>query len=190
MKGGKSRKSFYSLLTVFSCVILLLLVADSVPGQACSPVSVSYIVRDEKGVPLSDEELRTLAAQLPKQMGDATTSASETSFAADARTYYWRESVDWEKGSRTPSLQFSNAGICAMHFGDIVLAYRGKTMRLVFDLDIARYQQDRRPVIDSLPFQNGAFRLDLAGWTHDKDKMIPATRWKKFTPPRKSRRIR
>jgi hypothetical protein len=189
MENRRWKMIFIHGLSPAVCLVLLLGFAKTAAAQSCSPVSVSYIVRDEKGTPLSEEDLKTVAEQLPKQVGDATTSASETSFAPDARTYYWQESVEWEKGNRMPSLQFYNAGICAMHFGDIALMYRGKTMRLVFDIDIARYQPDRRPVVDSLPFQNGTFRLDLVGWTHDKDKVIPASRWKKFTPPRGSRRV-
>jgi len=51
-------------------------------------------------------------------------------------------------------------------------------MTLIFEISIERYQSDRRPVIDSLPFQNGTFFLDLSEWPHSRDKMIPATRWK------------
>jgi hypothetical protein len=52
-------------------------------------------------------------------------------------------------------------------------------MRLRFDIDISRTQDDRQQVVDSLRFQNGVFHLDLTGWTRDRNKLIPATRWKK-----------
>jgi len=52
-------------------------------------------------------------------------------------------------------------------------------MRLNFNITIDRSQRDRRPVIDSLPFQEGTFVLDLTSWTRNEDKMIPATLWKK-----------
>jgi hypothetical protein len=52
-------------------------------------------------------------------------------------------------------------------------------MRLIFNIDIARTQPDRRPVIDSPPFQEGIFELDLSGWPRSENKMIPAERWKK-----------
>ena len=67
-----------------------------------------------------------------------------------------------------------------MHFSEITLNYKKRKMRLIFGIDLPRYQPDRRPVVDSLPFQNGTFQLDLKGWTHDKDQMIPAVRWKRI----------
>jgi hypothetical protein len=39
-------------------------------------------------------------------------------------------------------------------------------------IDITWAQPDRRPVIDSLPFQEGSFELDLSGWSHDNDPSI------------------
>jgi hypothetical protein len=163
------------------CLLLsgLILPAASY-AQSCNPAVVSYIVRDETGNVLSSDELKTVAAELPKQIGDATTSVNETSFAPDSRTYYWPESVEWAKGNRLPSLQFSNVGICAMRFSQIILTRKNKKMRLIFDIEILRFQEDRRPVVDSLPFQNGTFRLDLRNWMHDKDKMIPASYWKRI----------
>jgi hypothetical protein len=67
-----------------------------------------------------------------------------------------------------------------MRLTEATLTYHNKVMRLIFKIDIARDQLDRRPVIDSPPFQEGAFELDLNGWSRDKDRMIPAQRWKKI----------
>ncbi|HEY6122206.1 MAG TPA: hypothetical protein VIV66_19770 [Pyrinomonadaceae bacterium] len=149
-------------------------------GQSCNPVAVSYIVRDETGKVLTTDELKSVAEQLPRQIGDATTSVSEISFAPDNKSYYWSESTEWPNGTKVPSLLFSNEAVCAMHFSEITLRYKARTMRLIFDLDLPRYQPDRRPVVDSLPLQTGTFRLDLKGWAHEKDKMIPAIRWKRL----------
>lgn len=52
-----------------------------------------------------------------------------------------------------------------MHLGEATLQYGGKRMRLFFNIDITRNQDDRRPVIDSLPFQTGAFKLEMSGST-------------------------
>ena len=43
-------------------------------------------------------------------------------------------------------------------------------MFVIFNLDMARSQSDRRPVIDSLPFQEGTFALSLKGWSGARDK--------------------
>jgi hypothetical protein len=180
MENGKWKMKSLPVIGCFCLLLCGLVFPAASNNQSCNPAVVSYIVRDETGKVLGATELKTLAEQLPKQIGDATTSVNETSFAPDKRTYYWQESVEWEKGERLPSLQFSNAGICAMRFGEVRLRRNEKTMRLIFDIEILRFQQDRRPVIDSLPFQNGTFRLDLKNWTHEKDKMIPASHWKRI----------
>jgi len=168
--------------SIWFVLFIVLLVGKTAVAQSCNPVSVNYIVRDETGRMLSSDQLTEVATQLPKQIGDATTSVTDTSFAPDNKTYYWSEDTQWATGTKVPTLMFSNAAICAMHFSEITLHYKNKTMRLVFGIDLPRYQPDRRPVVDSLPFQNGAFRLDLSGWTHDKDKIIPASRWKRLRP--------
>ena len=136
-------------------------------------------MRDEKGNVLTEAELKSVYEQLPKAIGNAQTSITEASFAADGNTLYWQESVDWKTGEKIRSLEFANAETCTMHLGQVDLSHHGKKMHLVFNLDIGRDQRDRRPVIDSLPFQEGAFVLDLTGWSNMRDKLIPAKRWKK-----------
>jgi hypothetical protein len=160
-------------------LFFLTLMVGPIYAQSCNPAAVHYIVRDEKGNVLSEADLKLIAELVPKQIGDATTSVGETSFAPDNVTFYWPESIEWDKGTKVPSLDFSNAGICALRFSEVTLTYHNKKMRLIFDLEILRFQEDRRPVINSLPFQAGTFRLDLRGWAHDREKMIPATHWKK-----------
>jgi len=166
--------------SIWFVLLFVLVVVKTASAQACNPVTVNYIVRDEAGRVLTNTELTEVAAQLPRQIGDATTSVTDTSFAPDNKTYYWPEDTAWAGGTKVPTLMFANAAICAMHFSEITLHYKNKSMRLIFSIDLPRYQPDRRPVVDSLPFQSGTFRLDLAGWTHDKDKIIPASRWKRL----------
>jgi hypothetical protein len=160
---------------------LLFLPLTSVSAQSCNPAVVDYIVRDEKGNVLSGEELKAIHQQLPETIGNANTAVGEVSFTSDGVTYYWPESVDWDKGKKVSTLEFANAGTCTLNLPRVDLAYHGMKMTLIFEISIERYQDDRRPVIDSLPFQNGTFILDLSSWSHSRDKLIPATRWKKST---------
>lgn len=146
-------------------------------AQYCNPAMVSYIVRDENGEVLSAAALKSVCEQLPKSIGEARVYAGETSFANDRRTFYWTESVEWAKGEKVPSLHFSNNETCVMHFAEVTLTHQDKKMRLIFNIEITRAQPDRRPVIDSLPFQEGTFALDLNGWSHDTDKIIPSEKW-------------
>jgi hypothetical protein len=87
---------------------------SSARAQYCNPATVSLIVRDERGKALTEAELKSVSEQLPKSIGDARTFVGETSFAADGKTFYWPESVDWAHGQKVPSLQFSNSSTCTM----------------------------------------------------------------------------
>ena len=158
---------------------LLLLSWTSAQAQSCNPAVVSYIIRDEKGAVIKGEELKSVHQQLPEKIGDAQTSVGEVSFAGDGVTFYWPESVEYPKGTKIPVLEFANARTCTMNLGQVDLSHRGKQMHLLFNIEIARFQDDRRPVIDSLPFREGTYRLDLTGWPHSSEKLIPANRWKK-----------
>lgn len=164
-------------------VVLLVLVicacGNSIQAQFCNPAVVSYLVRDEKGELLTEKELQPVYEGLPKKIGDAHTQLDEVSFADDGITFYWPESEDWKKGKKVPALKFLNYETCTLHFTEVTLNYHQRSMRLVFNIDIERKQSDRRPVVDSLPFQEGTFELDLNGWPREEDKMIPSARWKR-----------
>src|ERR1051325_157517 len=165
-------------ITIRSLFIALsLLTATAAHAQSCNPAAVSYIVRDERGSVLSADELKTL--QIPKVIGNADTSVGEVSIAGDRVTFYRQESVDWDKGNKLPALEFANAKTCTLDFPSLDLTYHGKKMHLIFNINIDRHQPDRRPVIDSSPFAEGTFVLDLTSWPHKEDKVIPATQWKK-----------
>ena len=166
---------------VFSLLILVFLASVSLTqAQYCNPAVVSYIFHDENGKLLSQTELKPVYEQLPKSIGDANTYLGEVSFAEDGKTYYWPESVDWEKGKKVAALQFINNKTCTIHLTEVTLFYHQKKMRLIFNIDIDKTQSDRRPVIDSLPFQEGTFELDLSGMPREEDKTIPSERWKKI----------
>jgi hypothetical protein len=164
-----------SMLSIW--LVMILVATPSAPSQSCNPAVVDYIVRDEKGQVLSAADLKSIYELLPKEIGNAGVNTSQVSFAEDKKTYYWLESVEWEKGAKVPALEFANAATCTLHLEEVTLTYHGKKMRLIFNIDIARNQHDRRPVIDSVPFQEGTFTLDLTGWTHDPEKLIPSTHW-------------
>ena len=160
--------------------LLVLITTGTSPAQSCNPAVVNLILRDEKGNTLGETVLNTIYEQLPKLIGDAQPSVGVVSFAADGKTYYWPEDTDFPKGKKVPCLEFVNNKTCTMHFPEVILKFQNKTMRLVFNIDITRTQQDRRPVIQSPPFQEGAFELDLRGWSREPELMITAERWKKL----------
>jgi hypothetical protein len=64
----------------------------------------------------------------------------------------------------------------------VTLKYRGKTMRLIFDLEIPRVGASFE--VDSLPFQEGTFKLDLGQRQYrplSDWPFFPATAWKKIS---------
>jgi hypothetical protein len=152
--------------------------AGSAFAQSCNPAVVNYLVRDEKGKLMNDAEITAVYERLPKSIDDARTFIGEVAFASDGKTFYWPESVDWPKGQKMLALQFINNKTCTMQLSEATLTYRHKTMRLIFNLKITRTQDDRRPVIDGPPFQEGVFKLDLKNWPTNRDQLIPARRWK------------
>lgn len=158
---------------------LMLFTWTPAQAQSCNPAVVHYIMRDEKGAVITGDELKAVHQQLPETVGNADTSVGEVSFAADGVTFYWPESVEYPKGKKVPVLEFANARTCTLNLAQVDLTYRGKQMHLLFNIDIARSQDDRRPVIDSLPFREGTYRLDLTGWSQSRETLTPATRWKK-----------
>jgi hypothetical protein len=160
-------------------LLFSIFVVDIANAQSCNPASVYYLVRDEKGQLLTREQLKVLVEQLPKRIGDASVGDNEVSFKPDKVTYYWPEDADSDKGSKVPALLLSNAGECTMKLGEVTLTLNGKKMRLVFNINIDRTQNDRRQVVDSLRFQEGTFNLDLTKWDRSPEKLIPATHWKR-----------
>ena len=161
-------------------IIILLICGSASLSQAqyCNPAVVSYLVHDESGKLLSETDLKAVQEQLPKSIGDADTFLGEISLAEDGKSFYRPESVNFDKGKKMPALEFINAKTCTMHLSEVTLVYHEKRMRLIFNIDIARNQPNRRPLIDSLVFQEGTFELDKSQLP-EEDELVPSTSWKK-----------
>jgi hypothetical protein len=157
----------------------LFLLPGIAAAQFCNPATVSYLVRDEKGKLLNSSDLKLLVEKLPQTVGNAKVDTGEVSFKDDMQHYYWSDSTEWSSGKKVAALEFVNASTCTMTLPDATLVYRGKKMRLIFDITIERKQDDRRIVIDAPSFRAGTYRLDLKGWSRDPETMIPAKSWKR-----------
>ena len=168
-------------MEVFTILLLIsLTTVRSVESQSCNPAVVSYVVRDEMGGVLNEAELQTIYAQLPKKIGNAGLEAGQVSVAENGENFYWPESVDWSRGRKEPALEFANAATCTMQLSEVTLLYHDRKMHLIFNIEIDRTMPNRRPVVESLPFQEGTFVLDLKNWGGETDRMIPARYWKKL----------
>ena len=166
---------------VFLLTLTIYLTGNSALAQYCNPAVVSYLARDESGKLLSAAELKAIYERLPKTIGDAQIYIDEVSLAEKGRRFYREESSEWEKGEKLPALQFVNNRSCEMSLGKVTLTYNGKQMRLIFNLEIMRAQPQsrRRWVIDSPPFQEGVFALNVEGWPKYENEVIPASNWQR-----------
>jgi hypothetical protein len=169
--------TFRKLATLSAAIVLALLMAQSANAQSCNPVAVHLILRDDKNVPLTEKELETIAVVLPDP-SQASLEVGEVSIAADQKTFYWPESTDWDKGKKVHALILANAATCTMNLTEATLTKKNQKMRLVFNLEFERSTPDRRPVIELPMLSSGSYKLDLTGWSHDREAIIPATRWK------------
>ena len=143
-------------------------------GRAAGPAVLKYIVRDEKGKNLSEAELESVRKQMAQPAGEV----SMVSLAEDGKIYSEYSAEAKEAKTRLPALYYVDAKSCELDVKEVTLPHAGKTMRLIFNLNIYR----RAFVIDSLPFQQGAFELDQTDISEeDSSRVIPAKRWKKIS---------
>jgi hypothetical protein len=163
-----------ALLIFVACVS-----TGSIYAQACEPASVDYIVRDERGKELGKSELNAVyerMSKLPREVGEVYVGTAI--LAKDRKTFYSPYSEESKSGEEVPVITIFNMVSCRIKFADSTLEYHGKKMRLFFDVDSE--QLVHHMVIDSLPFQEGTFKLDLSG-LEQADRVIAATRWKRVS---------
>jgi len=165
-------------------VALLIFVAcvstGSIYGQECHPAAVNYIVRDEKGKVLGESDLNAVYERISKLPSEVGSVYVGTAFLAkDWKTFYSPYSEERKSGEEVPVIAFGHSGPCQLKFADSTLEYHGKKMRLFFDVDIPSKEQPVHDmVVDSLPFQEGTFKLDLSGLKQDDRRVMAASRWK------------
>jgi hypothetical protein len=179
---------FRTQLSSFPPVVALLifvacLSTGSIYAQACHPAAVNYIVRDDRGRVLGESELNVVYERMSKLPGEVGVVYVGTAFMAkDRKTFYSPYSEERKSGEEVPLIAFEHDGPCQLKLADATLEYQGKKMRLIFDVDIPSKEQPVHDlVIDSLPFQEGTFKLDLSGLEQDDHRVMAATRWKRVS---------
>jgi hypothetical protein len=179
---------------------------DALAAQICPTVGVTYLVRGDDGQLLSAADLTAIIRHFPPvtEPGSTSRQTPERNVVVgvdriflneDGTLPATEESVQRAISNPTMALRFASGG-CEMHFGEVVLTHQGKTMRLIFNIDLGgtmngRFSQRQRPVIDSVPFQEGTFILDVklealktVSIPNDLnmqgiDVLVPAQSWKK-----------
>jgi hypothetical protein len=167
-----------ALLIFVTCVA-----TSSIYAQECHPAIVNYIVRDEKGKVLGKSDLNAVYERISKLPSEVGSVYLGTAFLAkDRETFYSPYSEERKNGEEVPVIAFGHSGPCQLKFADSTLEYHGKKMRLFFDVDIPSKEQPVYDVVvDSLPFQEGTFKLDLSGLKQDDHRVMAASRWKRVS---------
>lgn len=148
-------------LLLFSC-------GTAVTAQICGPAQLKYIVRDSKG-----------------KIVDAST-LGESSFTGEKAKYWKRvastvsftEPGKNRKPVEVKSLTYSGGGDCHLQVDEVTIKMDGKSMHLIFGRSLQTYPSGSfgYQVIDSLPFQQGTFKLE-----DSSEENVPASKWKKVS---------
>jgi hypothetical protein len=148
-------------------------------GQSCRPAVVGYIVRDEKGNVLNEAQLESVRKEMTSRW-----DIRRMPFSEDGKTLIGEYSEEAKRAKiLVPTLFVANASTCELGLEEVTLKYDGKTMRLRFKLWVYR----RAIAVDSLPFEEGTFELEMdKEWPDRKESYkgesyILAKRWKKIS---------
>lgn len=148
-------------------------------GQSCRPAVAGYIVRDEKGNVLNEAGLESVRKEI-----NSAWDIRRMPFSEDGRTLIGEYSEEAKRAKNlVPTLFVANASTCDLGLKEVTLKYGGKAMRLIFNIWVYR----RAIAIDSLPFEEGTFELDMDNeWPNRKEpyegeSFVLAKRWKKIS---------
>lgn len=162
---------------ILAVIGLIFLAPQVARAQTCLGSQLTYFVRDEKGKPM-DEVSRDL-------WYDPNNGASsvfkwefrweDLSKAHDDQKIPLPQSISQSKARLAV---FGTTGMCSFSAPvKLQLKLKGEIMTLVFN---AARAHDQWYTIDSLPFQPGAFQMDLPLINPRSEKFYPAANWKKI----------
>jgi hypothetical protein len=148
-------------------------------GQSCRPAVIAYIVRDGKGNVLNEAQLQSLRKGL-----ESWWNIRRLPFSENGKTLISEYSAEADQAKNLlPVLYVADSAGCEVGLTEVTLKYGGKSMRLLFNVRVFR----RAIAIDSLPFEEGTFELQLDSELPDRKEpyrgegYLPAERWKKIS---------
>jgi hypothetical protein len=156
-------------MRIFIMPLIIFATFAFVDAQSCRPAELNYFVRDSNGRLLTESQLKSIA----RRMSTPVPSVTIVGLAANGKLVGYSGKP---AKSTQAALSYTDAKTCHLKIDEWSLSYRGRTMRLIFDLDLER----RAYTFDSLPFRSGTYRLDqeeLAAT--DNNEVISASRWKR-----------
>lgn len=155
---------YYRILFYFITLLiaLIFLPVCNVSAQPGYFDTTKYLVRDETGKVMSLKEMEKLAVSIngvPLKLRYDIFNKEPAFYEYEFVQYFDNKIIrDTGKIPFTNPLPTSIQPYNAYgRIGDLTLIYRGKQMRLIFDINEARHS-----TIDSLPFQSGTFHLNRA----------------------------
>ncbi|HYW70870.1 MAG TPA: hypothetical protein VE961_07545 [Pyrinomonadaceae bacterium] len=162
-------------LAVAVALIILNFTAPSARAQSCRPTMLYYLVRDEKGKPVPPAD-------------------KNISYQTKAKyTGWWDEGYEdvLNSAEMPKDVTGLNGKILKLYTGDgaacffqkpvtLQIELNGKKMELIFKplQDLKAKSADY--VVDSLPFQEGTFEIDLTFRKQWPPQFYPATGWQKM----------
>jgi hypothetical protein len=116
---------------------LLLLPLTTVSAQSCNPAAVNYIVRREGQ--RHQRKTKDYSSATSRNNRKWKHRSRRSIFTSDGVTYYWPESVDWDRKEGV-DIGVCNAATCTLSLPRVDLEYHGMKMTVVFDISIERHQ--------------------------------------------------
>jgi hypothetical protein len=172
------RNLFYFSAFLSVAIFLLVLNVSAQPG--CHNAT-TYLVRDEAGKIMSLKEMEKVTVIIngvPLKMRYDIVNREPAYYEYEYVNYFGQKII--RDNGKIPftnplSISIQPYNDCGKA-GDLALSYRGRQMRLIFDIDEARYS-----TIDSLPFQSGTFQLNRAMTSGDcgagKSCVVSSANW-------------
>ena len=166
---------FIGKLVLF-LLFMLLTQSGKIQAQPCWPPNVSYIVRDENNRILDPDVLES--PQLKNE------KVSINVYQTAEQSYKYIYFATGYKTNPEPK-KLSKSKLCSIKIDTLILHYKGKTMKLVFNIDIDTlkpgFQRKSSYIIDSLPFRTGVFVLDFKSiYKKNSDHavlLVPPSKW-------------
>jgi hypothetical protein len=164
----KPKSRAYPIISIGILSLLVFCGTQMTSGQICGPAEIDYIIRDSTGHVINPATL-TASGFVNEKAEYWKREATKTSFS---------KSGNGKDLIEVRSLRYSGRADCKLNLSELTLRLGGKTMHLIFGLSLDSYndREHSHRVIDSLPFDQGTFKLEPT-----PDANIPASKWKRVS---------
>ena len=174
-------KAFQLTLRMYLLIVLggtlIGIASQRAQGQICPGSTLTYIVRDGKGLAI-DAESKYLRNEVTTETGSPSSRWKATG-----------KDFVRSSGMQLPdSVSKLNGKIAGLETSEMCnfklpvklqLAMKGKTMSLTFLVPKLGEYDSRDFLVDSLPFQQGTFEIELSASEDHSSRFYAATGWKK-----------